>query len=195
MGQVVGEEGCGIVATYLIFTSAKRSTAVIVTDNHVWISCKPSLEVWAYRCDENQETVLLGGMNANLSTRTDEQRTDIERSTTLVGRYPLLIQTYHFLHHLCEEFCAHLWHHDTTAGALQTCCVLFYTEDAHLPVWAAIGLQSLECLLAIVQAGSCHVQFQILVGADFYLAPFAVTIVTAYIVGGLHVTERQISPI
>ena len=38
-------------------------------------------------------------------------------------------------------------------------------------------------------------QIQILVGADFDLAPFAVAIVATYVVVGLHVTERQTCPI
>ena len=134
-------------------------------------------------------------MNTHLSAGTDEQRTDVECCTTLVGGNPLLVQAYHLLHHLREEFCAYLRHHDATAGALQAGCILIDTEDAHLAVRTTVGLQSLECLLAIVQAGGCHVQVQILVGADLDLAPFTIAIVTTYIVVGLHVAERQTTPI
>ena len=128
-------------------------------------------------------------MNTYLSTGTDEQRTDIKRGTTLVGGDPLLVQTNHFLDHLTEQLCAHLGHHNAAASALQAGCVLFHTEHAHLTVWAAIGLQSLESLLTVVQTGGCHVQVQILIGANFDFTPFSLAIVTTYVVVGLHVAE------
>ena len=128
-------------------------------------------------------------MHTHLSAGTDEQRTDIERSTALIGGNPLLVETNDLLHHLCEELGADLRHHDATAGALQTGCILVDTEDAHLAVRTTIGFQALESLLAIVQTGGGHVQVQILIGANFDLAPFTITVVTTYVVVGLHVAE------
>ena len=116
---------------------------------------------------EDEETVLLSGMNTHLGTGTDEQRTDIQGGTALVGGNPLLVQAYHLLHHLREELGADLRHHDATAGALQTGCILVDTEDAHLAVRTTVGLQTFECLLTVVQTGGCHVEVQILVGANF----------------------------
>ena len=43
--------------------------------------------------------------------------------------------------------------------------------------------------LAIVQTGCSHVQFQILIRANFYFAPFAVAIVTANIVVSLAIAK------
>ena len=118
MSQVVGKEGSGIVTTYLILTSAEWSRTVIVANDHVRIAGETTLEVRTYWRYEDQETVLLRGMHTYLSAGTDEQRTDIEGSATLVSGDPLLIQANHLLHHLCEELCAHLRHHNTTTGAL-----------------------------------------------------------------------------
>ena len=128
-------------------------------------------------------------MYTHLCAGTDEQRTDIQRGTTFVGGNPLLIQANHLLHHLREQLCAYLGHHDAAASALQAGGILVNAEDAHLTVGTAIGLQALECLLTVVQAGSGHMQVQILVGADLNLAPFPVAIVATYVVVSLHVAE------
>ena len=189
MSQIVGEERGSVVTAHLVLTSAERSRTVVVADNHVRISGEATLEVRAYGGYEDEEAVLLRGMNTNLSAGTDEQRTDVERGAALVGRNPLLVETYHLLHHLREQLGAYLGHHDAATGRLQTGCILVDAENTHLAVRAAIGLQTLECLLAIVQAGGCHVQFQILVGTNLNFSPLTVAIVATYIVVGLHVAK------
>ena len=128
-------------------------------------------------------------MNTYLSTGTDKQRTDVQGCTTLIGGNPLLVQANHLLHHLSEQFCRYLGHHDATTGGLQTSSILVNTENAHLAIFATIGLQTFEGFLTIMQAGCSHVQIQILVRANFNFTPLAVTIVTAYVVVGFHVTE------
>ena len=130
-------------------------------------------------------------MYSYLSRCADEQRTDVERGSTLVCRDILLIEAHYLLHHLNEQFCRQLGHHDATACRLQTCSVVLYTEHTHLAVGTAISLQSLKSLLTIMQTGGCHVQFQILVGANFNLAPLTVAIAATYIVIGRHITERK----
>ena len=134
-------------------------------------------------------------MHTHLCARADEQWTDIERGATLVGGNPLLVEAHHFLYHLCEQLCADLGHHDAAAGGLQAGSVFVNAENTHLAVRAAIGLQTLEGLLTVVQARSCHVKVQILIGANFNLAPLTVAIIATHIVVGLHVAERQTTPI
>ena len=189
MSDIVGSEGSSIVTTDLIDTCSERSRAVEITDDDVWVGRESTLEVWTHWGYEDEEAILLRRMHTHLRTCTDEQRTDIERSTTLVGRNPLLVEADHLLHHLLEQLCWHLWHQDTTACALQAGSVLVHTEHAHLAVWATISLQTLECFLTIVQTGCSHVQFQILIRANFYFAPFAVAIVTANIVVSLAIAK------
>ena len=189
MSDIVGSERSSIVSTHLIDTCSERSRAVEITDDDVWVCRESTLEVWTYWSYEDKEAILLRRMNTHLSTCTDEQRTDIERSTTLVGRNPLLVEANHLLHHFLEHFCRHLWHQNAATCALQALSVLVHTEHAHLTVWATISLQALECLLTIVQTGCSHVQFQILIRANFYFAPFAVAIVTANIVVSLAIAK------
>ena len=195
MGQVVGEEAGGVVASHLILTRAKRSRAVVVADDDIGVGGEASLEIGSHGRDEDEEAVFLGGMHAHLCAGADEQRADIERGPALVGGNPLLVQAHHLLHHLGEQLGRHLGHHDAPAGTLQASGILVDTEDAHLAIGAAICFQALESLLAVVQTGGCHVQFQILVGADFNLAPFAVAIIATHVVVGLHVAKRQVGPV
>ena len=167
----------------------------MVADDDVGVSGKTALEIRSYGSDEDEEAILRGGMYAYLCTGTDEQRTDVKCGTALVGGNPFLIETHHLLHHFTENFRGELRHQDAAAGALQAGGVLLHAEDAHLAVRTAVSLQSFESLLSIVQAGSCHVKFQILIGADFYLAPFSIAIIASHIVIRLTITERQTCPI
>ena len=195
MSEVVGKERSGIVATHLVLARAERSRAVVVAHDDVRIRSKASLEIRTYGSHEDKEAILLGRMNAHLGAGADEQRTDVERGTALVGGNPLLVEAHHLLHHLFEQLGGNLGHENAATGGLQTLSIVLYAEHAHLAVRTAIGFQAFESLLAIVQAGGCHVQFQILIGADLNLPPLTVAIVATDVVVGLHVTERQICPI
>ena len=134
-------------------------------------------------------------MYAHLCACADEERTDVECSTCLVWWDETLVQTHHLVHHLVELLSGEFRHEDATASALQTGCILVRTEHTHLAIWAAVCLQSLECLLAIVQTSGCHVEWYSLFGANLDFAPFAVTVVTAYIVISLAVAETEVRPI
>ncbi len=191
----MGTQRSGVVTAYLVDTGTQWSRAVPLTHDGVLVAGKTTLEVRANRCDEDQEQVVLGRMNANLRADADEQRADIQRSTTLISRYPLLIEAHHLLHHFLKHLCRHLWHHDAVAGTLQACGVVFHTEDTHLAVGTTVSLQSFKGLLTIVKAGGSHVHVDVFVGTHLNLAPFAVTIITPHIVVGLTVTEGQILPI
>ena len=130
-------------------------------------------------------------MYTYLSRCADEQRTDVERSSTLVCRDVFLIEAHYLLNHFHKQLCRQLGHHDAPTCRLQTCSVVLYSEHTHFAVGTAISLQSLKSLLTIMQTGGCHVQFQILVGAYFYFAPLTVAIAATYIVIGRHITERK----
>ena len=99
------------------------------------------------------------------------------------------------LAHLDELLGAELGHHDAAAGALQTLGVGFGTEDADLAILAAVGFQALKSFLAIVQAGSSHVHFDVLGGGNLDFAPLAVAIPAADIVIRFYVTKRKVLPI
>ena len=193
--HLVGSEAGCIVATHLIDASAERGRAVVLADDDIGIRGKAALEVWADRCDEDEEEVFAGRMNADLSARANQQRTDIERCSALIRWDEALIEAHHLVHHLVELFRRKFGHQDASASALQAGCVLVRTEHAHLSIRAAVSLQSLESLLPIMQTSSCHVQRNGLLAANLYLTPCAITIVAAHIVVCLHVTKREVTPI
>ena len=157
MCEVIGKERCCIVAANLILTCTKRSRTVVITNDNVRICSKSTLEIRSYWCNEYHEQIFLRRMNAHLCTRTNQQRTNVKRGTTLVGRNIFLVQANHFLYHLGEQLRRNFGHHDTSTCTLQTSGILVNTENAHLTVRTTISFQSLESLLTIVQASSCHV--------------------------------------
>ena len=134
-------------------------------------------------------------MHAHLRTGSDEQRTNVKSCSTFISWNPLLIQTNNLLHHFAEHFSWKFWHQNSTASALQTSCVLLHTKHTHLAIRASVSLKTLKSFLSIMQTGSSHVKFQILIGANFNLTPFTITIVASYIVIRLTIAKRQITPI
>ena len=104
-------------------------------------------------------------------------------------------EAHYFLYHLNEKVGGKLRHDDTTAGALQTCCVLLGAEYAYLAVRATVCFQTLEGLLTIVQAGRCHVDVDILIGRNLNLSPLSVVIVATNIVVCGHVAKGKAAPI
>ena len=95
---------------YLIDTCSERSRAVIFTDDDVWVARETTLEVRTYWCDKDQEAIFFRWVNTHLSACTNQERTDVQGSTTLVGRNPLLFEANHLLHHFLKQFCRHLRH-------------------------------------------------------------------------------------
>ena len=118
VSQLVGLHRSGIVATHLVDTGAERSRAVILADYHIGIGRETTLEVGTYGHHEYHKQVLVGRMHAHLRTCADEQRTDVERSTTLIGRHKALVHLYHLEHHLAELLGRKLRHQDAIASAL-----------------------------------------------------------------------------
>ena len=95
-------------------------------------------------------------MNAYLCACTYEQWAHVEGCSALIRRNEAFVEAHHLLYHLNELLGGKFGHEDSTAGALQAGCILFYAEYAHLAVGTAVGLQTLKGFLSVVQAGSCH---------------------------------------
>ena len=195
MSNRVGLERSSIVAANLIDTCSERSRAVEIANDDVGVCRETALEVRTDRCDEDEEHILCSRVYAHLSACADKERTDVESGSALVGRNVLLVQTHHLLYHLLKQLCGYLRHEDAATSALQTCCVLVHAEHAHLAVGTTVSFQTFKGLLSVVETGSCHVEFDVFVGANLYFAPFAVAIAATHIVVGRHVAERQIRPI
>ncbi len=191
MRHLVGTKRSSIVATHLIDTSAERSRTVILTDNHIVVAREATLEVRTYRSDENHEQIFSSRMHTHLCARSNEQRADVKRRTSLIWRNETLIQAHHLINHLVEFLGRQFRHQNATASALQTCCILIAAEHSHLAVRTAVSLQSFKSLLSVMQTSGSHVKWNCLFGANFYFAPFAVTEVTAYIVIGLVIAKAK----
>ena len=73
-------------------------------------------------------------MNANLSTGTNEKRTDIKGGTTLIGGDIVLVESHHFLYHLLKEFGGHFGHHDAASSALQAFGILIHAENPYVAI-------------------------------------------------------------
>ena len=163
-GLNVSAEGSSVVTADLIDASSERSRTVELAGDDVGVGLEASLEVWSHRSDENHEEVLVGRFHTHGDASADKQRTEIEACAGAIRRDETLVEFHHLFAHLNEFLCREFGHHDATAGALQTLSIGFGTEDADLAVFAAIGFQSFESFLAIVETGSCHVHLDVFRG-------------------------------
>lgn len=192
---LAGYERSGIVTADFDRTCALGSYAVILSRHTDLGGLEAILEVGAYGSHEHDYHVLACGLNAYLSGDTDLKRTDIEGSACAVRGNETLVELHHLAYHLAEELYGHGLHLDTLGAADEALCVLFHTEDADFTVFAAISLQALEALLAIVEAGSGDMKGNVL-GVGYHdLSPLAVLVGTTYIVVGGHIAEAKFSPI
>ena len=183
------QTGC-IVATHLIFTCSKRRRTVVITNNNIGVCREASLEIRPNWGHKNHKQIFFGGMNTYLCPCSYQQRTHIKRSPALISRDIFLIKTNDFLHHLNEKVGWNLWHQNATAGALQTRCILFNTENTYFPVRTTISFQPFKSLLTIVKTCSCHVKMNIFFRAYLYFAPLSVAIIAANIIICWSVTKR-----
>ena len=195
MGDVIGAEAGGIVAAHLVHARAERCRAVVIADDYIRVCGKPAFEIRADGSHEDEEQVFRGGMDAHLCRHADEQRTDIQCGSALVGGYVFLIETYNLAHHPLEKLGRNFGHHYAAACALQSRGVLVHTEHTYLAIGTAVCFQSLERLLTVVQACGGHVHVDVFVGANLHFAPFAVTIVASNVVICRHIAERKVGPI
>ena len=194
-GLDVGFEGSGIVTTDLVDTGAERSGTVVLAGDDIGVGLETALEVGSHRGNKDDEQILVGGFHTHGDAGTDEQRTEVEAGAGAVGRNEALVEFDDLLAHLDKFLGGQLGHHDTAAGALQTLGVGFGTEDADLAIFAAVGFQTLEGFLTIVEAGGGHVDFDVFGAGSLDFTPFAVTEVAAHVVVGFDVTEGEVLPI
>ena len=97
MRHLVGSEARSIVATHLVDAGSKRCRAVVLTNDDIGICGKAAFEVRANWCDEDEEEVFAGRMNANLGARADQQRTDIECCSALVRWDESFVEAHHLV--------------------------------------------------------------------------------------------------
>jgi hypothetical protein len=112
--------------------------------------------VHASRHDEDDESVLFGRAQAQLSRAAEQKRTDVHGRSCAVRRDILGVQADGELDALLEVLDRDMGDGDGGGRVLHTLGVLLRTEDVDgLVVRGAVGFQALVALLAVVKAG-CH---------------------------------------
>ncbi len=194
MGFLAGVERCGVIAADLDGACSLGSHAVIITRDADFCGLETTLEVRTYRSGEHDYHVILGGAYADLGGCADLERTDVERGSRAVRRDEALVELDHHADHFLEFLYGQLLHADALRAAAEALGVLVHAEHAHLAVFSAECLESLERLLAVVQTGCRYVKGNvfILCGDDF--APFAVLELTADVPVGLYISEGEFAP-
>ena len=164
-------------------------SAVVLARDDVGVSHEAALEVRTNGGHEDHEQILVSRFHTHAGARADQQRTEIERSASLVRRDEVGVETDDLLDGFPEQPIGNLGHHDALCRTLQTLAVLVPAEHTHFAVLAAEGLHAFEGFLTIVQAGGSHVDVNRSVGADFQFAPFAVAEIAADVVIRWIITE------
>ena len=195
MRLLIGTQTGCIVTTHFIDTCSMRSCTVEFANNNVRIGRKTSFEVRTYRSYKYDKHILVSRVHTYLSTCSDQQRTNIERSTGLIRRNETLVQFHNFQNSFLKTFGRQLSHQDPLTSGLQTCRIFFQTENTHFAVFTAESFQSFKSFLTIVQASSRHVQVEVFFTANFQFTPCTVAEINSHIVICLHVSERQIRPV
>ena len=190
MSLLSGIERSGIVTTDLDRACALGSDAVIFARETYWSGLESGLEIGANGSHEHDYHIVFRGAHADLGRDTDLERTNIERSTRLVGRDETLVEFYYFSNHLLEEFDGHGLHRDALGASDETLGIFIHAEDSDFAVGASESLKAFERLLAIVETAGCDMQGNIFRIADYDFSPLAVGESTSYIVIGFHVAER-----
>ena len=134
-------------------------------------------------------------MHTHLGTCADQQGTDIERGPTLVGRNETLVEAHHLIDHLVELVSRQFGHEDAAAGTLQACGILVAAEHTHLAVRTTVCLETLESLLAVVQARGSHVHGYRFLATYLNLAPCAIAVVASHVIVGFAVAKTKVGPI
>ena len=112
----------------------------------------------------------MNGMNAQGLVVTEHQRTEVERGTG-GGGSPILLHVHEGGQHLHTQLLGKLGQAQTLGGAVQTADVLNGAEELHLTVGAAVGLQTLEDLGAVVQDCRGGMDGQVAEGDDAGIVP------------------------
>ena len=141
--------GC-IVATYFINTCSMRSGTIELTNDNVRIGRETTFEIWTYRSYEHYKHILFSRMYTYLGTCSDQQRTNVKRSTGFIRRDKTFIQFYDFQNCFFKPFCRKFCHQNSLASRLQTGCVFFQTENTYFTILSTECFQPFKGFLTIV---------------------------------------------
>ena len=188
----VSSQGCSVISAHLVHSRSQRCSTVSITYDDIGIGRESTFEIRPDRTDEYQETIFLGRTDTYLSRSADQQRADVQRCSTLIGRDIRLVETDHFLDHLDEQLRGNFRHDNATAGTLQAGSILLHTEDTYLSIGTPVSLQALESLLSVVKAGCSHMEFQVFIRTDFHFSPLPVTVITAHVVISWLIAKCQV---
>ena len=194
VGVYDGVKAHGIVQAGLYVSGSSRSRTVEVADTDGDRLCA-ALEVRTYRGNQNTELILLRRLNTDNGRRTENIRTDVERSAAAEGRNPGVIGLYNLFHSLDESSLREHRHLQSLAGILHSLIIEVRTEYNDMSVFRGVGLQSLKAALGILEHTCALIHDNIRVCDQCTLIPLAVLIAGQIAVIGGNVSKSEIRPV
>ena len=191
LGHFVGQQTGRIVAGHLDHAGTVRCRAVILVHQACANRLETTLVVGAHRHHHHDKGIFASRSHADLGTGAQQNRTDVHRCAQPVWRNKLDVRLYGTHHRLLEHLDRHRRHAAAVGGVLETLCIHVHAEDAHLAVLAAIRLESLKDLLAIVQALGGDGKGDEGAGLLLALVPLAILVVIFHMTVHRTIGERE----
>ena len=178
MGYHPGAHARCVVSSHLdMARSVGRRTVVFPFQHHLCCS-ETFFKIRSYGSNKHNKHILFGGSDTHLRAYANQQRTDIQAGSRLIGRYIFLIGLNRFYHSLCKQLDRRRLHHHILRRSLHAFCILFTTEQADFAVFSPECFHPFKSLLSVMQTRRCHVNTEHFRIAYFRSAPFAVPVIT-----------------
>ena len=178
LGAVARPQGGGVVAAGLGHAGAAPNGAdVLVLD--IDLGGGQSLGVvGAHRADDDDILAVVGGVDAQGGVQTNDKGTDIQGGVLLIGD-PLLIQLDQLSDTGQGQVFRHLGQGNALAGQVQPTHVVHGAEQLDGAVCGAVGFQTLEDLLGVMEDLGGWVDLEGGIGDDAGVMP-ALTLVIVH---------------
>mmetsp|Transcript_33928 Transcript_33928/g.59902 ORF Transcript_33928/g.59902 Transcript_33928/m.59902 type:complete len:252 (+) Transcript_33928:305-1060(+) len=151
---ILGIALCGkalcVVASCLHMTNPSRSCSLMF---HLKLHSRTSTaraEVFSNRCHVDHEGVLGAWLHAEVSTATEEQRSEI-KGALANRRHPVCVLSHSHAARLKVQIGGHRWHHQTPRAICHSLCVLGWAEKDYTATLGTISLRALKDRLTIIQ--------------------------------------------
>mmetsp|Transcript_12122 Transcript_12122/g.26761 ORF Transcript_12122/g.26761 Transcript_12122/m.26761 type:complete len:299 (-) Transcript_12122:421-1317(-) len=158
LGKHIRKKVGSVVSCNLDMTNPTRRGSVKVIDNQaVHRRCQSSLVVITHRNHHDQKCVFVGGLQSNAGSRTKEQGTNVERTSTTIGWYVFNIIGDGLFDSIDKGFRRQFGHHDSSTTGLHAFGIFFWSKHVDLAVFVTECFQTFKASLSIVQGCSANV--------------------------------------
>jgi hypothetical protein len=185
----------GVVAARLGVADAVRRGAVVLELRLEPDRLEAVLEVRAHRCGEHEKLVVGGRFHADERGRPDQERADVERGAASVRRDEALVDPHEFAYRVDKRLRRELRHHQALGRLLHALAVFIGTERDGAAVFRLEHFESLEALLAVVQARRGDAERDCVLFDNFAVVPLTVAELVTQVAVRFHICERQFAPI